>query len=82
MLYHPEVLLNMVKNKMLQKWFKSEGIQIRIFLHGKDLFAPSIEFNLFYILLHICRHFLYEDVTIRQMMDYFLMMKSMSLLDD
>lgn len=40
--------------------------------------TPSLEFNLFYILLHIYRHFLYEGVGLRQLMDYFFVLKAVS----
>lgn len=80
--YRPEVLLNLVKNRKLQKWFNSKEIQNRIFQHNGTLITPSIEFNIFYILLHIYRHFLYEGVGLRQLMDYFFVLKSASLEDD
>ena len=80
--YRPEVLLNLVKNRKLQKWFSSEEIQNSIFQHNGAMITPSIEFNLFYILLHIYRHFLYEGVGLRQLMDYFFVLKSVSSQDD
>lgn len=39
---------------------------------------PSIEFNLFYVLLHAYRHFLSEGVGLRQMMDYYFVLRSVS----
>ena len=38
--------------------------------------CPSVEFNLFYILLHTYRHFLYEGVGMRQLMDYFFVLQT------
>lgn len=76
--YRPEVLLNLAKNKRLQKWFQSEESQQRIFQHEGKLVAPSEDFNLFYILLHIYRHFLYEGVGLRQLMDYYFVLKAVS----
>ena len=55
--YIPEVLLNLCKNKRLQKWF--EVHKEEIFTKNDGLVTPSFRFNLFYILLHIYRHFLY-----------------------
>lgn len=84
--YRVEVLLNLRKNRRLQRWFKE---------HEKSLFnqdgilkentnntnitngfvMPSVEFNVFYILLHIYRHFLYEGVGLRQIVDYYMTLR-------
>ena len=37
--------------------------------------TPTVEFNVFYILLHIYRHFLYEGVGLRQIVDYYFVLK-------
>ena len=37
--------------------------------------APTVEFNVFYILLHIYRHFLYEGVGFRQIVDYYFVLR-------
>lgn len=85
--YRVEVLLNLRKNRRLQRWFKE---------HEKSLFnqdgilkentnntnitngfvMPSVEFNVFYILLHIYRHFLYEGVGLRQIVDYYFVLRT------
>jgi len=81
--YRVEVLLNLRKNRKLQKWFK--GIEDDIFgqevnlsriRESENLCIPTVEFNLFYILLHIYRHFLYEGVGVRQLMDYYFVLKA------
>lgn len=74
--YVPEVLLNLRKNRKLQKWFKKPEIASSIFCEFGDMVCPSVEFNLFYILLHIYRHFLYEGVGLRQLMDYFFVLRA------
>ncbi|MCQ2059539.1 MAG: nucleotidyltransferase family protein [Bacteroidaceae bacterium] len=74
--YVPEIFLNLSKNKKLQKWFAAHKDwmfdQIGAFV------TPSAQFNLFYILLHIYRHFLYEGVGMRQLTDYYFVLKSAS----
>lgn len=40
------------------------------------LVTPTVEFNVFYILLHIYRHFLYEGVGMRQVVDYYFVLKA------
>lgn len=72
--YVPEILLNVRKNKRLQSWFKEHKEELFSFTNG--FVTPSIRFNLFYILLHIYRHFLYEGVGLRQLMDYYFVLKA------
>lgn len=95
--YRVEVLLNLWKNRKLQKWFKEH--ENEIFGHtentdkkqelensritntdGADrkdgMTTPTVEFNVFYILLHIYRHFLYEGVGLRQIIDYYFVLKA------
>ena len=71
--YRVEVLLNLWKNRKLQKWFKEH--EEDMFSQQGCLITPTIEFNLFYILLHIYRHFLYEGVGLRQLLDYFFVLQ-------
>lgn len=87
--YVPEVFLNLRKNRKLQKWFKEPEVQSSMFQSSKfqesptagsgtDLTTPSVEFNLFYILLHTYRHFLYEGMGMRQLMDYYFVLRASS----
>ena len=70
--YHVEVLLNLWKNKRLQKWFKEN--EVLLYFNNADLVTPTIEMNLFYILLHIYRHFFTEGVGLRQLIDYYFVL--------
>lgn len=77
--YHVEVLLNLWKNRKLQKWFRvhQDAIQgSRFKVQGGDIVTPTAEFNVFYILLHIYRHFLYEGVGLRQIVDYYFVLRT------
>ena len=109
--YRVEVLLNLWKNRKLQKWFKEHEEEVfgQVFslsrigdfenpadnLHQKssrieeglarrpegesqfEIFcSPTVEFNRFYILLHIYRHFLYEGVGLRQLLDYYYVLRA------
>lgn len=77
--YHVEVLLNLWKNRKLQKWFREHQDAIqgsRFKVQGGDIATPTAEFNVFYILLHIYRHFLYEGVGLRQILDYHFVLRT------
>lgn len=89
--YHVEVLLNLWKNRKLQKWFKEHQNVIFNANDNLDLnsntdrtndtnrfVTPTVEFNVFYILLHIYRHFLYEGVGFRQIIDYYFVLKNLN----
>ncbi len=74
--YRVEVLLNLRKNKRLQRWFNDH----KELLYGDidGLITPTVAFNVFYILLHIYRHFLYEGVGLRQIIDYYYVLSTYS----
>ena len=78
--YRVEVLLNLWKNRKLQKWFKEH--EELLFSQNGELTTPTIGFNRFYILLHIYRHFLYEGVGLRQLLDYYFVLKANTNLAD
>lgn len=82
--YRVEVLLNLWKNRRLQKWFKEH--ETELFAHVNDntgeMVTPTVEFNVFYILLHIYRHFLYEGVGFRQIVDYYFVLKNLNANDN
>ena len=76
--YHVEVLLSLWKNRKLQIWFKAQTEQLFGYSESADnteLVTPTMEFNVFYILLHIYRHFLYEGVGLRQIVDYYMVLR-------
>lgn len=82
--YRVEVLLNLWKNRKLQKWFKEHEDEV-FFNSNTDgadctdgMTAPTVEFNVLYILLHIYRHFLYEGVGFRQVIDYYFVLKNLN----
>lgn len=75
--YIPEILLNLRKNKKLQKWFFEH--QIEMFIPSNQLICPSLKINLFYILLHIYRHFMYEGIGMKQLMDYYFVLRALSI---
>ena len=74
--YRVEVLLNLWKNRKLQRWFQKHQDALFCNLNHNVMMTPTVEFNVFYILLHIYRHFLYEGVGMRQIIDYYFVLRT------
>lgn len=72
--YRIEVLFNLKKNRRLQRWFKEH--EAWLYSHDEGLTKPDVRFDLFYVLLHIYRHFLHEGVGLRQVIDYYYVLRA------
>lgn len=70
--YHVEILQNPFRNKRLQRWFKAN--EDHLYWKNAEWITPTIEMNMFYVLLHIYRHFFTEGVGMRQLMDYYFVL--------
>lgn len=75
--HRPTLMRNLFDNRKLQKWCDSFGAYSFEHLDlGFDV--PPIEFNRIFILTHIYRHFLFEGVGLRQVMDYYFVLRAAS----
>ena len=63
-------------NRRLQKWLK--GFDVEDFDKSCGFAVPSAEFNLVYLMLHIYHHMLFEGVGLRQVMDYYFVLRTVS----
>lgn len=75
----PTKLPNRFSNRLLRIWLDSqEKVQMEnIMPFGKSkLHVPTVEFNLVYLLLHIYKHLFGEGIGLRQLMDYFFVLKT------
>jgi len=78
--FHPTRMFNPIKNKQL--WAYIDSLGGSQFDHqvtsadGKYKFpTPTNEFNLFFQADHIFRHLIYEGIGLRQLIDYFYLLK-------
>lgn len=71
----PAKLNSPFANRKLTAWLRSStGSMVK---DEKLGFAtPSVEFNLVYLLLHMFEHVMYEGIGLRQMMDYFFVLRN------
>ena len=71
---------NLRKNKKLQKWVKVNEEKlfagIVILPNGEQIATPSVEANLFYLLVHIYNHEFTEGIGLRQLMDYYFVLRT------
>lgn len=78
--FHPSYAGNYFYNKRLQKYFsryKDEVMGNTVFLPNGSLAVPvpTDSFNRIFQLSHIMKHFLYEGVGLRQVIDYYYLLK-------
>lgn len=79
--YRPTFMNNLIANSRLQQWMKErEDEQFRnqttLPRQGKCVSVPTWEFNLVFQLSHIYRHVIQGGIGLRQMIDYYYLLKS------
>lgn len=74
--HRPTLMRNLLDDRKLAKWYNSFGADSFIYLENKGFAVPSLEFNRIFILTHIYRHFLFEGIGLRQVMDYYFVLKN------
>jgi len=78
--FRPSYFLNPFMDKKLVKWFDSVADEQFSNLVSREgvadsFYAPTNYFNLFYQLLHIQRHLVKRGIGMRQIIDYFYLLK-------
>ena len=69
--FTPSWMFNPRYNRRLQRWFQEHRQTER----GGDFPVPTREFNRLFVLLHIFRHVFDEGVGLRQIIDYFFVLR-------
>ena len=77
----PTAKNNPLYNKRIQRWVEEkihEQCLHRVELPGQQgtVAVPTVEFNVVYQLSHLMHHFFDEGIGLRQMMDYYLLLKT------
>ena len=73
--FTPSIASGSKTNKRLQEWFESRKDECMT--NKVDAFIiPTSEFNQVYLLHHIFRHYLYEGIGLRQMLDYYMTLRA------
>ena len=74
--HRPTLMRNLLDDRKLAQWYNSFGADSFVYLEEKGFAVPPYQFNVIFILTHIYRHFLFEGVGLRQVMDYYFVLKS------
>ena len=76
--YRPTYFCRPRHNRRIQEYLQevaAEECANRIPFHGDSIAIPTLEFNRYYILQHIYRHLFGEGIGLRQMTDYYYVLR-------
>ena len=73
--HRPTLMRNLLDDRKLARWYNSFGVDSFEFHEDKGFAVPPVEFNRIFILTHIYRHFLFEGIGLRQIVDYYFVLK-------
>ncbi len=76
----PAILNNPVYNRRLQNWLRKKAVEqcanlVDLPQQVGSIAIPTQSFNVVYQLLHLYHHFFYEGVGLRQVLDYYYVVK-------
>lgn len=74
--HRPTLMRNLLDDRKLARWYNSYRGKDFVFLEDKGFAVPPTDFNAIFILTHIYRHFLFEGIGLRQVMDYYFLLKN------
>ena len=82
--YRPFFMRNPIKNARLQKFFKETmrfDNKVALPNDAGEINVPTTEFNLVHQMVHIYHHLITEGVGMRQLMDYYFVLRTVSSFD-
>lgn len=79
----PSVMANPFVNRRLSRWLGANAASqfrnvVELPAPSGSVAVPTHDFNMVYQLCHLYHHYFYEGIGLRQFVDYFLLLKSMS----
>ena len=83
--FTPSWLYSPFRNLRLQEWFSNYKVSDAslvskgfMFHEDEGFKSPSVEFDLVYLMLHAYRHLMHEGLGLRQVMDYYMVLRTVS----
>ena len=74
--YRPSISRNLMRNRRLQYWFRKCGKEHIIYNESIGCHVPDWTFNVVLSLNHIFCHLMFEGVGLRQLMDFYFVLKT------
>lgn len=76
-LHHRPVLMrNPFDNMRLQRWCDTFGKESFLLLEDKNFAIPSTGFNRIFLIIHAYKHFIFDGIGIRQVMDCYQLLRN------
>lgn len=74
--HRPSFMCSPLRNIRLRNWCrKFEGINETASVNGHEFPVPAVSFNVVYQLVHIYRHLFDEGIGLRQILDYYMVLR-------
>lgn len=75
--FTPSWMNSYFTNKKLQKLFNNQREELfsKDYAHTSEIPAPTLDFDRVYILIHIYRHLFHEGIGLRQLLDYYFVLR-------
>lgn len=83
--YRPHFMQDFVNNARLQRYFldhADEQFAYLVKIGGKEVAVPTLSFNIVFQISHIYQHLFKEGIGLRQVLDYYYVLKSNAELGD
>ena len=80
--HRPTILRNLIRDRKLAEWYNGFTAAQLIYLEDKQFAVPPPAFNRFFILAHMFRHFLFEGIRMRQILDYYFVLQNSEKTDN
>lgn len=73
--YAPAYMCNPVANRRFRQWSERMKVNVET-LENLEIDVPCVEFNIVFMLAHTFRHYMSEGVGLRQLMDYYFVLRT------
>ena len=78
--HRPSFMCSPLRNIRLRNWCRTfEGANETASINGHEFPVPSVTFNAVYQLVHIYRHLFDEGIGLRQLLDYYFVLQTLSV---